>query len=37
MPNVTNNWKEWDEIEEGLTENEVRDKIKHKNSKTDTE
>ena len=35
MPNIINNWKNWDEVEEGLNENERRDKIKHKNFKTD--
>ena len=34
MPNV-NNWEEWDEVESELNEDERRNKIKHKNSKTD--
>ena len=34
MPNV-NNWEEWDEVESELNEDERRNKIKHRNSKTD--
>ena len=34
MPTV-NNWEEWDEVESELNEDEKRDRIKQKNSKTD--
>ena len=34
MPTV-NNWEEWDEVESELNEDEKRERIKQKNSKTD--
>jgi hypothetical protein len=34
VPNI-NNWDEWDDIEDGMHADERRDKIKHKNTKTD--
>ena len=34
MPNI-NKWEDWDDVEEEFNGKEVRDKIKHKNTKTD--